>query len=139
VFSSARCDCGDQLHFALRAIANNGSGILVYQLQEGRGIGLMNKLLAYELQDEGHDTVEANHHLGFEADHRNYELCAAVLRHFGVTRVRLMSNNPRKFEGLESAGITIAERIPIEISPSDSTENYLRTKKTKLGHLLSKV
>ena len=139
VFGSARCDCGDQLHFAMGAIANNSSGILVYQLQEGRGIGLMNKLLAYELQDEGHDTVEANHHLGFEADHRNYELCAAVLRYFAVTRVRLMSNNPRKFEGLESAGITIVERIPIEITPSDSTENYLRTKKTKLGHLLSKV
>jgi GTP cyclohydrolase II len=139
VFGSARCDCGDQLHFAMNAIANNSSGILVYQLQEGRGIGLMNKLLAYELQDEGHDTVEANHHLGFEADHRNYELCAAVLRYFAVTRVRLMSNNPRKFEGLESAGITIVERIPIEITPSDSTENYLRTKKMKLGHLLSKV
>jgi GTP cyclohydrolase II len=139
VFGSARCDCGDQLHFAMNAIANNSSGILVYQLQEGRGIGLMNKLLAYELQDEGHDTVEANHHLGFEADHRNYELCAAVLRYFAVTRVRLMSNNPRKFAGLESAGITIVERIPIEITPSDSTENYLRTKKMKLGHLLSKV
>jgi GTP cyclohydrolase II len=139
VFASARCDCGDQLHFAMNAIAQNGSGILVYQLQEGRGIGLMNKLLAYELQDEGHDTVEANHHLGFEADHRNYELCAAVLRHFGVSRVRLMSNNPRKFEALESAGIQIVERIPIEITPSNSSENYLRTKKTKLGHLLSKV
>ena len=139
VFGSARCDCGDQLHFAMNAIAQSGSGILVYQLQEGRGIGLMNKLLAYELQDEGHDTVEANHHLGFEADHRNYALCAAVLRYFGVSRVRLMSNNPRKFEGLESAGIKIVERIPIEITPSNSSENYLRTKKTKLGHLLSNV
>jgi 3,4-dihydroxy 2-butanone 4-phosphate synthase/GTP cyclohydrolase II len=139
VFASARCDCGDQLHFAMKAISNNGSGILVYQLQEGRGIGLMNKLLAYELQDEGHDTVEANHHLGFEADHRDYGLCAAVLRYLGVSRVRLMSNNPRKFEGLETAGITIDERIPIEITPSDSTENYLRTKKMKLGHLLSNV
>jgi 3,4-dihydroxy 2-butanone 4-phosphate synthase/GTP cyclohydrolase II len=139
VFGSARCDCGDQLHFAMKAISNNGSGILVYQLKEGRGIGLMNKLLAYELQDEGQDTVEANQHLGFEADHRNYDLCAAVLRYFGVTRVRLMSNNPRKFEGLESAGIAIVERIPIEIAPSDSTENYLRTKKAKLGHMLSQV
>jgi len=139
VFDSARCDCGDQLHFAMQAIADNGSGILIYQLQEGRGIGLMNKLLAYELQDEGHDTVEANHHLGFEADHRNYNLCAAVLRHFGVARVRLMSNNPRKLDGLETAGISVVERIPIEIAPSDSTENYLRTKKAKLGHLLSKV
>ncbi len=139
VFGSARCDCGDQLHFAMKAIEQSGCGILIYQLQEGRGIGLMNKLLAYELQDEGHDTVEANHHLGFEADHRNYELCAAILHHFGVTRVRLMSNNPRKFEGLEAAGIHVAERVPIEMTPSTNTENYLRTKKAKLGHLLSKV
>ncbi len=139
VFGSSRCDCGDQLDFAQTAIADSGNGILIYQLQEGRGIGLMNKLMAYQLQDEGHDTVEANHHLGFEADHRNYDLCAAVLSHFGVKRVRLMSNNPKKFSALESAGIQIAERVPIEIAPSDSTENYLRTKKTKLGHLLSKV
>ena len=139
VFGSARCDCGDQLHFAMKAISQNGSGILIYQLQEGRGIGLMNKLLAYELQDEGQDTVEANHHLGFEADHRNYDLCAAILRHFGVIRIRLMSNNPRKFEGLEAAGIAVSERVPIEITPSRNTENYLRTKKAKLGHLLSKV
>ncbi len=139
VFGSARCDCGDQLHFAMQTIAENGSGILIYQLQEGRGIGLMNKLLAYELQDEGHDTVEANHELGFEADHRNYDLCAAVLEHFGVKNVRLMSNNPRKIDGLEAAGITVTERVPIEITPSASTQNYLQTKKTKLGHLLSKV
>jgi len=139
VFSSARCDCGDQLHFAMQAIAKNGSGILIYQLQEGRGIGLMNKLLAYELQDEGHDTVEANHHLGFDADHRNYDLCAAILRYFGVNRVRLMSNNPRKFEGLEASAIEIVERVPIEIAPSASTQNYLQTKKFKLGHLLTKV
>jgi 3,4-dihydroxy 2-butanone 4-phosphate synthase/GTP cyclohydrolase II len=139
VFGSARCDCGDQLHFAMQAIEKSGCGILVYQLQEGRGIGLMNKLLAYELQEKGHDTVEANHHLGFEADHRNYELCAAILHYFNVSRVRLMSNNPRKFEGLEAAGIQIAERVPIEITPSSNTENYLRTKKAKLGHLLSKV
>ena len=139
VFRSARCDCGDQLHFAMQAIAEHGSGLLIYQLQEGRGIGLMNKLLAYELQDEGQDTVEANHNLGFEADHRNYDLCVAVLRHFGVKRVRLMSNNPRKFEGLEACGITVVERVPIEIAPSHSTERYLRTKKSKLGHLLSKV
>src|ERR671936_881296 len=94
VFGSGRCDCGDQLHFALEKIAHRGAGILIYQLQEGRGIGLMNKLLAYQLQDSGHDTVEANHQLGFEADHRNYGLCAAVLRHFGVARVQLMSKNP---------------------------------------------
>jgi 3,4-dihydroxy 2-butanone 4-phosphate synthase/GTP cyclohydrolase II len=139
VFGSGRCDCGDQLHFALEKIANRGAGVLIYQLQEGRGIGLMNKLLAYELQDSGHDTVEANQHLGFEPDHRNYELCADVLRHLGVSRVRLMSNNPHKFKSLDSAGIRVVERIPIEIPPSDGTEKYLKTKKAKLGHLLSKV
>jgi len=139
VFGSGRCDCGDQLHFALERIAERSTGILIYQLQEGRGIGLMNKLQAYELQDSGHDTVEANHHLGFEADQRNYELCAGVLRHFGVSRVRLMSNNPQKFDALEAAGIEVAERVPIEIAPSDGTKKYLKTKKTKLGHLLSKV
>jgi 3,4-dihydroxy 2-butanone 4-phosphate synthase/GTP cyclohydrolase II len=139
VFGSDRCDCGDQLHFALHKIAERGIGILVYQLQEGRGIGLMNKLLAYELQDSGHDTVEANQHLGFEADHRNYALCAGVLRHFGISRVRLMTNNPLKFDALESAGIQVIERVPIEIAPSDGTQKYLKTKKAKLGHLLSKV
>jgi GTP cyclohydrolase II len=139
VFGSGRCDCGDQLHFAMKAIAESGSGLLIYQLQEGRGIGLMNKLLAYELQDEGQDTVEANHHLGFEADHRNYELCAAVLRFFTVSHVRLMSNNPSKLAGLQTAGIVVTERIPIEIAPSSNTTHYLRTKKAKLGHLLSKV
>jgi len=139
VFGSERCDCGDQLHFALSTIAERGSGLLIYQLQEGRGIVLMNKLLAYELQDFGHDTVEANEHLGFEADHRNYDLCASVLRHFGITRVRLMTNNPQKFDALEAAGIHVVERVPIEIPPSDGTKEYLKTKKAKLGHLLSKV
>ena len=139
VFGSGRCDCGDQLRFAMKAIGDLGNGILIYQLQEGRGIGLMNKLLAYELQDSGQDTVEANHHLGFEADHRNYELCAAVLRHLGVSSIRLMSNNPRKFDALEASGIRVTERVPIEIAPSARTENYLKTKKTKLGHLLEKV
>jgi 3,4-dihydroxy 2-butanone 4-phosphate synthase/GTP cyclohydrolase II len=139
VFGSERCDCGDQLHFALDSIGQRGTGIVIYQLQEGRGIGLMNKLLAYELQDSGHDTVEANHHLGFEADQRNYDLCAAVLRHFRISRVRLMTNNPQKTDALASAGIQVVERIPIEIPPSDSTKKYLKTKKAKLGHLLSKV
>jgi len=139
VFGSGRCDCGAQLHLALEKIAARGAGVLIYQLQEGRGIGLMNKLLAYELQDSGHDTVEANRHLGFEADHRNYDLCADVLRSIGVTSVRLMSNNPQKIEALERAGIRVAERVPIEIPPSDGTKNYLKTKKAKLGHLLSKV
>ncbi|HEY2382264.1 MAG TPA: GTP cyclohydrolase II [Terriglobia bacterium] len=139
VFGSGRCDCGAQLHLALEKIAKCETGILIYQLQEGRGIGLMNKLLAYELQDSGHDTVEANRHLGFEADQRNYDLCAEVLRSFAVTGVRLMSNNPRKIEALEHAGIHVVERVPIEIQPSDSTKVYLQTKKAKLGHLLSKV
>ena len=139
VFGSERCDCGEQLQLALKLISDHGSGVLIYQLQEGRGIGIMNKLLAYELQDSGHDTVEANQHLGFEADHRNYALCAAVLRHLGVSQIRLMSNNPQKFEGLQAAGIRVLERIPIEIPPSDRTENYLRTKKAKMGHMLSKV
>ena len=139
VFGSERCDCGDQLHFALDTIGQCGTGIVIYQLQEGRGIGLMNKLLAYELQDSGHDTVEANHHLGFEADQRNYDLCAAVLRHFRIGRVRLMTNNPQKTDALATAGIQVVERVPIEIPPSDSTKKYLKTKKAKLGHLLSKV
>ena len=139
VFASRRCDCGDQLHFALEKISDEGTGILIYQLQEGRGIGLMNKLLAYELQDSGQDTVEANQHLGFEADHRNYALCADVLRYFGVGQVRLMSNNPHKIDSLEAAGIRVTERIPIEIPPSNGTEKYLKTKKAKLGHMLSKV
>src|SRR5262245_37596594 len=139
VFASRRCDCGDQLHFALEKISDRGTGILIYQLQEGRGIGLMNKLLAYELQDSGQDTVEANQHLGFEADHRNYTLCADVLRYFHISQVRLMSNNPHKIDSLEAAGIRVTERIPIEIPPSNSTEKYLKTKKAKLGHMLSKV
>lgn len=139
VFGSQRCDCGEQLERALQAIASRGTGVVVYQLQEGRGIGLMNKLLAYALQDSGHDTVEANHHLGFEADHRDYALCAEVLRHVGISRVRLMSNNPSKFAALERAGIQVVERVPIEIAPSDGTAKYLRTKKAKMGHMLSQV
>jgi GTP cyclohydrolase II len=138
VFASGRCDCGAQLAMAQKAIGESAYGILIYQLQEGRGIGLMNKLMAYELQDGGqHDTVTANHQLGFEADHRNYALCVDILRHFGVGRIRLMSNNPRKFEALQEAGIEIAERIPIEIAPTDETQRYLLTKKAKLGHMLS--
>ncbi len=139
IFASSRCDCGEQLDVALRRISEEGHGILVYQLAEGRGIGLMNKLLAYELQDSGHDTVEANHQLGFEADHRSYALCGAVLKHFKLDQIRLMSNNPRKIAALEEAGIRQIERMPIEIPPSDTSETYLRTKKNKLGHLLSEV
>lgn len=138
-FASSRCDCGDQLELALQTISEEGEGILIYQLAEGRGIGLMNKLLAYELQDSGHDTVEANHQLGFQADQRSYTLCGAVLNEFGVRRVRLMSNNPRKLAALEEAGIEEIERVPIEIPPSHTTQHYLRTKKDKLGHLLREV
>ena len=139
IFGSSRCDCGDQLDTALRKIAEEGHGVLIYQFAEGRGIGLMNKLMAYELQDSGHDTVEANHQLGFDADSRDYALCAALLLEFGIDRIRLMSNNPRKLEGLAAAGIREIERVPIEIPPSDSSERYLRTKKDKLGHILSQI
>jgi GTP cyclohydrolase II len=139
VFHSSRCDCGEQLELAQRSIAEEGHGILIYQLQEGRGIGLINKLRAYQLQDGGMDTVEANHHLGFEADHRNYALCMEVLRHFGVTRIRLMTNNPLKVNAAQDAGITVVERVGIEIASTDSTQKYLLTKKNKLGHILSSV
>ncbi len=140
VFHSSRCDCGEQLEFAQRAIAEDGNGILIYQLQEGRGIGLVNKLRAYQLQqDQGMDTVEANQHLGFEADHRNYALCLEVLRYFDVNRLRLMTNNPRKVAAVKEAGITVVERVPIEIPSTDGTQRYLLAKKNKLGHLLSTV
>ena len=139
IFGSSRCDCGEQLEVALTKISEERHGILIYQLAEGRGIGLMNKLLAYELQDSGYDTVEANHQLGFEADPRSYALCGAVLAEFGIRKIRLMSNNPRKISALEEAGIEQIERIPIEIPPSETSANYLRTKKDKLGHLLTEV
>lgn len=139
IFGSLRCDCGEQLELAFDRIAGEGHGILIYQFAEGRGIGILNKLIAYELQDEGHDTVEANEKLGFGADLRTYELCAAVLDHFGIHRIRLMSNNPRKVEGLRSGGIVDIERVPIEVPPSDSSARYLRAKKNKLGHILSQV
>ena len=136
VFHSLRCDCRAQLELALRTIASEGRGLLIYEHQEGRGIGLMNKLRAYELQDHGADTVEANEQLGFEADLRGYELPGAILRHFGLRAVRLMSNNPEKIEALERAGVTVTERVPCLVTPMDSTEDYLRTKKEKMGHLL---
>lgn len=136
VFHSLRCDCRAQLELALKTIAEEGRGLLVYELQEGRGIGLMNKLRAYELQDHGADTVEANVRLGFEADLRGYQLPAAILRFLGLSAVRLMSNNPEKIEALERAGIAVTERVPCLIDPIDSTEDYLRTKKEKMGHLI---
>jgi len=136
VFHSLRCDCGEQLELALASIAQEGRGLLLYELQEGRGIGLMNKLRAYELQDLGADTVEANVQLGFEADLRGYALPAAILRFFGLRAVRLMSNNPDKIDALERAGVHVTERVPCIAAPNESTEDYLRTKKEKLGHLL---
>lgn len=136
VFHSLRCDCRAQLELALETIAREGRGLLVYENQEGRGIGLLNKLRAYELQDHGADTVEANEKLGFEADLRGYEAPAAVVHHFGLRAVRLMSNNPEKVQALEKAGVRVAERVPSIVAPLESTADYLRTKREKMGHLL---
>jgi GTP cyclohydrolase II len=136
VFHSLRCDCRAQLELALETIAAEGRGLLIYEHQEGRGIGLMNKLRAYQLQDQGADTVEANEQLGFEADLRGYRMPGAILRFFGLRAVRLMSNNPEKIEALERAGVAVTERVPCQVARMDSTEDYLRTKKEKMGHLL---
>jgi 3,4-dihydroxy 2-butanone 4-phosphate synthase / GTP cyclohydrolase II len=139
VLASERCDCGDQLHEAMRLISEAGLGVLIYQQQEGRGIGLINKLHAYELQDQGLDTVAANEKLGFEADNRDYVMPAEILKYLGATSVRLLSNNPEKVRGIEREGITVVERVPLEIKPSSLNRDYLRVKKEKLGHLLSDV
>jgi GTP cyclohydrolase II len=139
VFHSLRCDCRAQLELALESIAREGRGVLIYEQQEGRGIGLLNKLRAYELQDHGADTVEANEQLGFEADLRGYQLAGAILRFMGLRAVRLMSNNPEKIEALERAGVTVTERVPCLAAPMESTDDYLRTKREKLGHLLDPV
>jgi GTP cyclohydrolase II len=136
VFHSLRCDCRSQLELSLNLIAEAGRGLLIYEHQEGRGIGLLNKLRAYELQDEGFDTVEANERLGFDADLRDYAMPGEILRYFGVRQVRLLSNNPEKIAALERAGVTVTERIPCIVAPHESSEGYLRTKKQKLGHLL---
>ncbi|MGD0293547.1 MAG: GTP cyclohydrolase II [Terracidiphilus sp.] len=135
VFGSLRCDCRLQLELALRRIAQEGAGILLYEEQEGRGIGLMAKLKAYELQDQGMDTVEANVELGFAADCREYELPAEVLKLMGVTSVRLMTNNPQKVAALEAAGIQVRERVSAEVEPLESFASYLRTKQEKMGHI----
>lgn len=137
VFHSLRCDCRQQLELSLAMISEEGSGILIYEQQEGRGIGLMAKLQAYELQDSGLDTVEANERLGFKADHRDFALPAGILKALNVSRVRLLSNNPDKVEALQSAGISVVERVPCEVTPSVHAEEYLKTKKEKLGHLFT--
>jgi 3,4-dihydroxy 2-butanone 4-phosphate synthase / GTP cyclohydrolase II len=139
VFHSARCDCGPQLEAAMARIAAEGQGILLYLSQEGRGIGLANKIRAYELQDEGFDTVEANERLGFKADQRDYGLGVQILRDLGVRSMRLMSNNPRKLVGIEGHGLSVSEWLPLEIAASDETRKYLKAKKEKLGHKLSSV
>jgi GTP cyclohydrolase II len=136
VFHSLRCDCRAQLELALNTIAGEGRGLLIYEHQEGRGIGLLNKLRAYELQDHGADTVEANERLGFESDLRSYELPSEILRYFGLTSIRLLSNNPEKVRAVESAGIRVEERVPCIVPAVVSTQSYLRTKKEKMGHLL---
>jgi 3,4-dihydroxy 2-butanone 4-phosphate synthase/GTP cyclohydrolase II len=139
VFHSARCDCGAQLDTAMARIAEEGRGVLLYLNQEGRGIGLANKIRAYELQDQGFDTVEANERLGFKADQRDYGIGAQILTDLGVKSMRLLTNNPRKFVGLQGYGLSISEAVPLEIPASESTRKYLKTKKDKLGHKLSSV
>ncbi len=139
VFGSKRCDCGDQLHAAMKVVEEAGKGVILYMRQEGRGIGLANKLRAYVLQDEGLDTVEANIRLGFKPDLRDYGIGAQILVDTGVKKIRLMTNNPRKIVGLEGYGLQVVERIPVEMKPGEKNRGYLKTKKKKLGHLLEKV
>ena len=139
IFGSLRCDCGEQLHSALRVIQKEGKGVLLYMRQEGRGIGLENKLHAYLLQEKGLDTVEANEKLGFPADKRDYGIGAQILRDLGITKMRLLTNNPKKFAALNGYGLEIVERVPIITEPKEENKQYLQTKKEKLGHLIEKV
>ena len=136
VFGSVRCDCGRQLRAAMELIAREGRGAIVYQLQEGRGIGIINKIRAYALQDEGADTVEANERLGLAVDLRRYEQCAEVLLDLGLRRVRVMSNNPSKIQAIERAGMEAVERVALEVEPHDGFAHYLKTKKERMGHLI---
>ena len=136
ILGSRRCDCGEQLHKALQAIDKEGQGVLIYMQQEGRGIGLMNKIRAYKLQEQGYDTVDANVHLGFKPDERDYGCGAQMLRHLGIHKMRLLTNNPTKRVGLEAYGLEIVENVPIEISPNEYDYNYLKTKQDKMGHHL---
>jgi GTP cyclohydrolase II len=139
VFASMRCDCRQQLELALAMIADAGAGILIYEQQEGRGIGLMAKIQAYELQDRGLDTIEANEKLGFDSDYRQYVLPAEMLKQLGVKAVRLISNNPDKVAALENAGIAVVERVPAEVEPYEHAEKYLQTKKDRMGHLFTSL
>ena len=139
VFHSLRCDCRAQLEIAMREVSEAGRGLIIYELQEGRGIGLMNKLRAYELQDQGADTIEANEQLGFESDLRSYVLPGAIVRHLGIRAVRLLSNNPDKVRALEDAGVTVAERVPCIATVVESRRGYLETKREKMGHLLDAI
>lgn len=138
VFGSLRCDCRQQLEMALSMIASAGAGVLIYEQKEGRGIGLMAKLQAYALQDQGLDTVQANEKLGFKADLREFELPAQVLKQLGLAKVKLISNNPQKVAALEGSGIQVVERVPAEVEPHAHAERYLKTKRDKLGHLLQR-
>ncbi|HYP27427.1 MAG TPA: GTP cyclohydrolase II [Blastocatellia bacterium] len=137
VFGSTRCDCGRQLHEAMRLIAAEGHGAIVYQQQEGRGIGIINKIRAYALQDEGADTVEANERLGLDVDSRRYEQCAEILGDLGLWKVRVLSNNPAKIRALEHSGLKVVERVALEVQPAEAAIRYLRTKKEKMGHLIN--
>lgn len=139
VFHSLKCDCGRQLQWAMKLIQAEGHGVIVYQQQEGRGIGISNKIRAYALQDAGQDTVEANISLGFEADLRQYECCAEIIKQLGLRRIRLMSNNPDKIAAVQQAGIEIVERVSIEVEPHEKSLGYMKTKKEKMGHLLEKI
>src|SRR6185503_10232428 len=137
VFGSTKCDCGQQLHTTMKMIADAERGAIIYQQQEGRGIGIINKIRAYALQDEGADTVEANELLGLEVDSRRYEQCAEILRDLGLSKVRVLSNNPAKIGALEQGGLEVVERIALEVQPAEASIRYLRTKKEKMGHLIN--
>jgi 3,4-dihydroxy 2-butanone 4-phosphate synthase/GTP cyclohydrolase II len=139
VFGSTKCDCGRQLHCAMERIAGEGCGVILYQQQEGRGIGIINKIRAYALQDEGADTIEANERLGLAADLRKYEQCAEIFLDLGLRRVRVLSNNPEKVRTLEQSGLEVVARVGLELPPTDAATHYLRTKKERMGHLLELV
>ena len=138
IFGSMRCECGDQLHKSMELIEKEGKGVVVYLDQEGRGIGLLNKIKAYKLQEEGLDTVEANEHLGFAPDERDYGVGAQILRNLGVKKMRLLTNNPVKRVGLEGYGLKVIENIPIEVEPNEHNEFYMKTKRDRMGHVLQK-